>query len=84
VLVFQGASYFRAVGKGQGYGLSARGLAVDTRRRRARSSRASPSSGSSGRAAAPTSLVIHALLDSKRVAGAYRFVLTPGPRRRCR
>ena len=30
VLVFQGASYFRAVGKGQSYGLSARGLAVDT------------------------------------------------------
>ena len=30
VLVFLGASYFRAVGKGQVYGLSARGLAVDT------------------------------------------------------
>ena len=54
VLVFQGASYFRAVGKGQIYGLSARGLAVDTARpRRARSSRASSSSGSSGRAPTP-------------------------------
>ena len=30
VLVFLGASYFRAVGKEQVYGLSARGLAVDT------------------------------------------------------
>ena len=30
VLVFLGASYFRALGKGQVYGLSARGLAVDT------------------------------------------------------
>ena len=30
VLVFQGASYFRALGKDQRYGLSARGLAVDT------------------------------------------------------
>jgi Periplasmic glucans biosynthesis protein len=30
VLVFQGASYFRALGKGELYGLSARGLAVDT------------------------------------------------------
>ena len=29
-LVFQGASYFRAVGRGQSYGLSARGLAVKT------------------------------------------------------
>ena len=28
--VFQGASYFRAIGKGQLYGLSARGLAIDT------------------------------------------------------
>src|SRR5690242_146060 len=30
VLVFLGASYFRALGQGQVYGLSARGLAVDT------------------------------------------------------
>ncbi|MCP5910397.1 glucan biosynthesis protein, partial [Klebsiella pneumoniae] len=30
IAVFQGASYFRAVGKGQGYGTSARGLAVKT------------------------------------------------------
>ena len=36
VLVFQGASYFRALGKGQSYGLSARGLAVDTAARRGR------------------------------------------------
>jgi glucans biosynthesis protein len=28
--VFQGASYFRAIGKGHLYGLSARGLAIDT------------------------------------------------------
>src|SRR5690606_20768910 len=30
VLVFQGASYLRSVGKQQSYGISARGLAVDT------------------------------------------------------
>ena len=28
--VFQGASYFRAIGRGQAYGLSARGLALNT------------------------------------------------------
>jgi len=28
--VFQGASYFRAIGKGQFYGLSARGIALKT------------------------------------------------------
>ena len=31
-LLFQGASYFRAVGRGQNYGLSARGLAINTAR----------------------------------------------------
>ena len=30
VMVFLGASYFRAIGEGQVYGLSGRGLAVDT------------------------------------------------------
>ncbi|MEO6361756.1 MAG: glucan biosynthesis protein G [Caldimonas sp.] len=78
VLVFQGASYFRAVGRGQGYGLSARGLAVDT---------AAPEGEEFPRfvefwierpRATATSLTIHALLDSRRVAGAFRFVLTPG------
>ena len=78
VLVFQGASYFRALGKGQSYGLSARGLAVDT---------AAPAGEEFPRfvefwierpRSGASSLVIHALLDSKRIAGAYRFVLTPG------
>ena len=78
VVVFQGASYFRAVGKGQSYGLSARGLAVDT---------AGPSGEEFPRfvefwierpRASATSLTIYALLDSRRVTGAYRFVLTPG------
>jgi glucans biosynthesis protein len=78
VLVFQGASYFRALGKGQGYGLSARGLAVDT---------AAPEGEEFPRfsefwierpRAGATALVIYGLLDSRRIAGAYRFVLTPG------
>lgn len=30
LFVFQGASYFRALGKGNAYGLSARGLAIKT------------------------------------------------------
>lgn len=37
--VFLGASYFRAVAKGQNYGLSARGFADGTGTRKARSSR---------------------------------------------
>lgn len=77
-LVFLGASYFRAVGKGQNYGLSARGLAVDT----------AESSGEEfpffkefwivkpGKK--DKSIVIYALLDSRRVTGAYRFETTTG------
>jgi len=78
VLVFLGASYFRALGKGQLYGLSARGLAIDT---------ALPSGEEFPRftefwierpAPAAKELVVYALLDSRRAAGAYRFVVRPG------
>lgn len=78
VLSFLGASYFRALGKEQGYGLSARGLAVDT---------GLPSGEEFPRfvefwierpAAGAKELVIYALMDSRRVAGAYRFTLKPG------
>ncbi len=78
VLVFLGASYFRAVGQGQIYGMSARGVAIDT-------------AGAPGEDFArfsefwverprpgATTLTIYALLDSLRMAGAYRFVLAPG------
>ena len=46
--------------------------------RRARSSPASSEFWVERPRSNATSLVIHALLDSKRVAGAYRFVVTPG------
>lgn len=78
VLVFLGASYFRAVGKGQVYGLSARGLAIDT----------ALSSGEEfprfvdfwivRPAPGAKELTIYALLDSPSVTGAYRFILRPG------
>jgi glucans biosynthesis protein len=78
VLVFLGASYFRALGKAQVYGVSARGLAVDT---------AQPEGEEFPRFSefwierprrGATSLTIYALLESRRLAGAYRFVLAPG------
>ncbi|MGJ3230525.1 MAG: glucan biosynthesis protein G [Oceanicaulis sp.] len=77
-VVFQGASYFRAASRGQLYGLSARGLAVDTGEpggeefpvfRKFWIERPSPSM---------TAIVVHALLDSRRVTGAYRFAIEPG------
>src|SRR5690606_10242831 len=78
LVVFLGASYFRALGAGQQYGLSARGLAIDT-------------VGGSGeefprftqfwleRPAADTKQVtLFALLESPRATGAYRFDVIPG------
>jgi glucans biosynthesis protein len=78
VLVFLGASYFRALGRGQRYGISARGLAIDTGLASGEEfprfvefwlERPEPGA---------KELVIYGLLDSKSVAGAYRFVLKPG------
>ncbi len=78
IMTVLGASYFRVIGKGQVYGLSARGLALDT---------AMPSGEEFPRFTEfwieqPTPeakhLVIYALLDSPRSTGAYRMVLRPG------
>lgn len=77
-LAFLGASYFRALGRGQRYGASARGLAIDTALSAGEEfprfvefwiQRPHPSA---------SELTIFALLDSPRAAGAYRFVLRPG------
>lgn len=78
IMSFLGASYFRVVGKGQVYGLSARGLSIDT----------APPGGEEFPdfrefwVQRPTGtdkqIVIYALLDSPRATGAYQFILTPG------
>lgn len=78
LVVFQGASYFRALGKGQQYGLSARGLAIDT-------------VGGAGEEfprftefwlvkpqPQSTQMRMYALMDSPRATGAYQFDITPG------
>lgn len=77
-VVFQGASYFRAIGRHQQYGLSARGLAMDT---------AQPTGEEfpifrafyveKPQPGAPE-IIVHALLDSRSVTGSYRFVIRPG------
>lgn len=78
LMTLLGASYFRVVGKHQVYGLSARGLAIDTalpggeefpRFREFWVERPQPDR---------RNLVIYALLDSPRATGAYRMVVTPG------
>ncbi len=78
LIVFQGASYFRALGASQHYGLSARGLAIDTTGAQAEEfpaftefwlERPSPDAGT---------LTLYALLESPRATGAYRFEVRPG------
>jgi glucans biosynthesis protein len=78
IATFLGASYFRVLGRNQQYGLSARGLAVDT-------------AGPKGEdfpwfrefwieepGADAKQLTFYALLDSASAVGAYKFVLDPG------
>lgn len=76
--VFHGASYFRAVARGQTYGLSARGLAIDTLKPGEeefpdfqRFWIETPEPG------AP-SIRVHALMNSRSIAGAFRFDIVPG------
>jgi glucans biosynthesis protein len=76
--VFLGASYFRVLGKGQRYGASARGLALDTAERGGEEFPRFEQFWIEKPARNATQLVLYALLDSKRVTGAYRFVLKPG------
>jgi len=78
VLVFLGASYFRALGKGQTYGISARGLAIDTGLASGEEFPAFVEFWLERPSATASELTIYALLDSKRASGAYRFVLRPG------
>lgn len=77
-LVFLGASYFRAIGAGQRYGLSARGLAIDTVGGQGEEFPRFTQFWIEQPKPSATSLVIHALMDSPRVTGAYRFELKPG------
>ncbi|ETX09933.1 glucan biosynthesis protein D [Marinomonas ushuaiensis DSM 15871] len=78
VVAFLGASYFRAVGSEMQYGLSARGLAVDTAMPHPEEFPIftdfwfeKPEPGSD-------KVTVYALMDSPSVSGAYRFDMSPG------
>ena len=77
VAVFQGASYFRLVGPHQVYGLSARGLAIDTALNSGEEFPVFKEFWLVKPAPEDTTIVFYALLDSPSVSGAYRFELTP-------
>ncbi|WP_444988747.1 glucan biosynthesis protein [Halomonas mongoliensis] len=76
--VFLGASYFRLVGRGQGYGLSARGLAIDTALPRGEEFPAFREFWLIRPAPEASRMTVLALLDSPSLAGAYRFDIAPG------
>jgi glucans biosynthesis protein len=74
--VFLGASYFRALGRNLQYGMSARGLAVNTSKDEEFPAFTSfwlmePNRGAG-------SMTLYALLDGKSVTGAYSMVIHPG------
>jgi glucans biosynthesis protein len=78
LMAFVGASYFRALGRGNAYGMSARGLSIDTGLSTGEEfprftgfwvERPAPNSGV---------ITLYAALDSPSVTGAYKFVVDPG------
>lgn len=78
VISFLGSSYFRALGAGQAYGMSARGIAIDTGENLTEEFPPFkefwlPRPGPGAR-----EMQFFALLDGPSVAGAYRFTITPG------
>lgn len=75
---FLGASYFRALGRGNVYGLSARGLAVNSGISEGEEFPRFSDFWLERPAPGSHAMVVHAALRSKSVTGAYRFVLHPG------
>ncbi len=73
---FVGASYFRALGRNSAYGLSARGIALNTGTSTPeefpRFSRFYMERG------AGETITVYATLEGPSVTGAYRFTITPG------
>ncbi len=78
VIAFAGASYFRAVAAGARYGLSARGLAIDTGLESGEEFPLFREFWLERPAPGADAMVVYALLDGPRVTGAYRFVIRPG------
>ncbi|HEY1930930.1 MAG TPA: glucan biosynthesis protein G [Acetobacteraceae bacterium] len=78
VCAFLGASYFRALARGQGYGLSARGLAINTAESSGEEFPVFRTFWLEQPAKGANAMTVHALLDSKSCAGAFRFVIAPG------
>lgn len=75
---FLGASYFRALGAGQKYGLSARGLAIDTGLQTGEEFPVFKEFWIERPMKRKRNITVYALLDSPSVTGAYSFFIIPG------
>jgi periplasmic glucans biosynthesis protein len=78
IATFQGASFFRAVAQGQNPGTMARALSIKTADPRGEEFPMIRTFWIEQPTVADDMLVIHALIDSESVSGAYRFTLRPG------
>jgi glucans biosynthesis protein len=78
ICAFLGASYFRAIAKGQGYGLSARGLSIKTADPGGEEFPVFRSFWLERPSPGADIIVIHALLDSPSTTAAFRFTIRPG------
>lgn len=76
--VFLGASYFRAVAKGQNYGLSARGLSLRTGDPEGEEFPVFKAFWIEKPSKQADFVVVHALLDSRSAVAAFRFTIRPG------
>jgi len=76
--VFQGASYFRAIGAGMNYGLSARGLAINTGGDQGEEFPEFTRFWLEAPRPGDATQTLHALLDGPSCTGAYTFRIDPG------
>ncbi len=81
-IVFQGASYFRSLGRGNAFGLSARAPAIDTGEQTPEEFPRFSELYLVKPAAEERSIWVLAMLDSARVTGACAFRITPGEQTR--
>ncbi len=79
LIVFQGASYYRALGKDNVYGLSSRGIAIDCAIPNVKEEFPEFREFWVGKPeGAARQMTMYALMDSESLAGAYQFDLAPG------
>jgi len=76
--IFQGATFFRSLARGQTYGLNARGLSIRTGEAQGEEFPLFRALWIEKPSPAADALTIHALLDSASLTGAFHFTLRPG------